>query len=417
MRDILPFAALIFIVYSVIFRKLGNFKITIADSMLAGALILLFSGAISFKKAFFSINFDILLFLTGMFIIGEALQKSGMIAIFIEKVSFRSKTKREILLFFILISGFLSALLMNDTIAIIGTPAAIFISKKLKIPVKLMLLSLAFSITTGSVFSPIGNPQNLLIAIQAPFGNPFVYFFRFLFIPTMINLFLLFILLAYVFRNDLNTKFPVKELESENAKDKELYLLCKISLFIIAFLILLKIIFISIFSLDFIKLSYIAVVPALPILLFSKSRIEIAKNIDFRTLIFFTSMFIVMQSVFNTSLFGRIVQLSSPYLSYPVFIMSSGILLSQLISNVPFVSLFLPIIKNSINTESMYALLAASSTIAGNLMILGAASNVIIIERAEKENQTISFSDFFRIGLPLTIINAAVYLIYFYTAV
>jgi len=212
-----------------------------------------------------------------MFIIGEALQKSGMIAIFIEKVSFRSKTKREILLFFILISGFLSALLMNDTIAIIGTPAAIFISKKLKIPVKLMLLSLAFSITTGSVFSPIGNPQNLLIAIQAPFGNPFVYFFRFLFIPTMINLFLLFILLAYVFRNDLNTKFPVKELESKNAKDKELYLLCKISLFIIAFLILLKIIFISIFSLDFIKLSYIAVVPALPILLFSKSRIEIAK--------------------------------------------------------------------------------------------------------------------------------------------
>jgi Na+/H+ antiporter NhaD/arsenite permease-like protein len=54
--------------------------------------------------------------------------------------------------------------------------------------------------------------------------------------------------------------------------------------------------------------------------------------------------------------------------------------------------------------------LAAGSTIAGNLTILGAASNVIIIQNAEKKSgATLSFWDFVRIGVPLTIVNVGVY--------
>jgi Na+/H+ antiporter NhaD/arsenite permease-like protein len=53
--------------------------------------------------------------------------------------------------------------------------------------------------------------------------------------------------------------------------------------------------------------------------------------------------------------------------------------------------------------------LAAGSTIAGNLTILGAASNVIVIQHAEREGETISFITFLKIGLPLTIINSLVY--------
>jgi Na+/H+ antiporter NhaD/arsenite permease-like protein len=53
--------------------------------------------------------------------------------------------------------------------------------------------------------------------------------------------------------------------------------------------------------------------------------------------------------------------------------------------------------------------LAAGSTIAGNLTILGAASNVIIIQNAEKQGETITFWEFVRIGVPLTIIQVVVY--------
>jgi Na+/H+ antiporter NhaD/arsenite permease-like protein len=54
--------------------------------------------------------------------------------------------------------------------------------------------------------------------------------------------------------------------------------------------------------------------------------------------------------------------------------------------------------------------LAAGSTIAGNLFILGAASNIIIIQNAEKKShQTITFWDFAKVGIPLTILNTVIY--------
>jgi len=56
--------------------------------------------------------------------------------------------------------------------------------------------------------------------------------------------------------------------------------------------------------------------------------------------------------------------------------------------------------------------LAAGSTIAGNLFILGAASNVIIIQLAEKKGKTITFLDFAWVGIPLTILNMIVYRIF-----
>ena len=87
-----------------------------------------------------------------------------------------------------------------------------------------------------------------------------------------------------------------------------------------------------------------------------------------------------------------------------------SVLLSQLISNVPLVALYLPmLVELGASTKEMIAL-AAGSTIAGNLSILGAASNVIIIQNAEsKSGETITFWEFVKIGVPLTIVNVLVY--------
>jgi Na+/H+ antiporter NhaD/arsenite permease-like protein len=54
--------------------------------------------------------------------------------------------------------------------------------------------------------------------------------------------------------------------------------------------------------------------------------------------------------------------------------------------------------------------LAAGSTIAGNLFILGAASNVIIIQNAERRGgESLSFAEFARAGVPLTIACVGIY--------
>ena len=82
----------------------------------------------------------------------------------------------------------------------------------------------------------------------------------------------------------------------------------------------------------------------------------------------------------------------------------------QIISNVPFVALFQPLLINP-SAQDLMAL-AAGSTIAGNLFILGAASNVIIIQNAEKSGETLTFLDFARVGVPLTALNVFVYWIF-----
>jgi Na+/H+ antiporter NhaD/arsenite permease-like protein len=57
--------------------------------------------------------------------------------------------------------------------------------------------------------------------------------------------------------------------------------------------------------------------------------------------------------------------------------------------------------------------LAAGSTIAGNMLVLGAASNVIIIQGAERRrSETLSFTDFARIGIILTALNVIVYWVF-----
>jgi len=91
-----------------------------------------------------------------------------------------------------------------------------------------------------------------------------------------------------------------------------------------------------------------------------------------------------------------------------------SVILSQLISNVPLVALYLPLLVHAGAGTKEAIALAAGSTIAGNLLILGAASNIIIIQNAEKKSgDTISFLEFARIGIPLTIINVLVYYFWF----
>ena len=93
--------------------------------------------------------------------------------------------------------------------------------------------------------------------------------------------------------------------------------------------------------------------------------------------------------------------------------MAVSVLLSQLISNVPLVALYLPVLQHAgAGTPELMAL-AAASTFAGNLFILGAASNVIVIQNAERRaGVTLTFLEFARAGVPLTAINAIIYWVF-----
>jgi Na+/H+ antiporter NhaD/arsenite permease-like protein len=158
------------------------------------------------------------------------------------------------------------------------------------------------------------------------------------------------------------------------------------------------------------RLTYIALAAALPIVTFSPRRLGIVRGVDWPTLIFFAAMFVLMQSVFDSTYFQGIIGGLHLNLESVGVIMAVSIVLSQLISNVPLVALYLPVLSEfGAATKGMMAL-AAGSTIAGNLSILGAASNVIVIQNAEKKaGETLTFWEFVKIGIPLTAVNAIVY--------
>jgi Na+/H+ antiporter NhaD/arsenite permease-like protein len=397
---------IVFILIAV--RQVGNVRLRIWQIMLLGALGVLFSGQISPLKAVKSINPDVMLFLFGVFIIGQALESSGYLSHLSYKFSRRARSLDSLVLYILFGIGMLSALLMNDTLAIIGTPLVLSLARKANIQSKILLLALAFAVTIGSVMSPIGNPQNLLIAINGNIANPFITFFRFLLLPTLVNLFLTYLLLRLFYRRH----FRNSQLNSSPGKitDPKLANLSRISLILLGCLVLTKIA--TVFAglpIDF-RLTYIALTSALPIILFSPKRLEIIKKIDWYTLIFFAAMFILMESVWDSGILPSIISSIPMNLTSTGMVLTVGVLLSQLISNVPLVALYLPMLMQLGASIKELVALAAGSTIAGNLTILGAASNVIIIQNAEKKTgDTLTFLEFVRIGIPLTIINAVVY--------
>ncbi len=148
--------------------------------MLGGAVAVLLTGQIAPSDALSAINVDVMVFLFGMFVVGEALSLSGYLDSVFHRLFRHARTTGELVFCVIFSFGVLSALLMNDTLAIIGTPLVLGLATRCRVLAKMLLLALAFAITTGSVVSPIGNPQNLLVAVNSGMNAPFVTFGTFL---------------------------------------------------------------------------------------------------------------------------------------------------------------------------------------------------------------------------------------------
>lgn len=399
-------AVLIAVFVLIAVRKIGRFTIKIWQSMAAGALIVLATGEISWRDALAAIDFDVMLFLLGMFIVGQTLVASGYLYYLAYRLFNRFKSAQQLLLGILFGAAFSSALLMNDTLAIVGTPLVLRLALEHKLSGKLFLLTLAYAITLGSVMSPIGNPQNLLIATHAGLPAPFQTFFKALAVPTLINLIVTYLLLRWIYREQFKNGLPLIH-NPVGLLDPKLAKLGRVSLFLLIGLIIVKIVLVGLHSPIRIELSHIALIAALPPVLLSSGRLQLLKSLDWTTLVFFAAMFVLTASVWQTGIMQRQVDGLAIDLTTAPAIMLLSASLSQLISNVPLVALYLPMLTHT-DAASLMAL-AAGSTIAGNFLILGAASNVIIIQHAEKHGATLGFFEFARIGIPLGFINLLIY--------
>lgn len=398
---------LIIVLIAVALRKTISNATPIWVVTCAGAAAELLFGQISPRGALSSIEPDVMFYLFGVFLVCQAAETSGYLEHLTDRIFSRAHTGRQALLVIVFVLGLSAALLLNDTVAIVGTPIVLQLCKshrRLALP---LLLALAFSITIGSTLSPLGNPQNLLIAVKSGMASPFTSFLQWLAIPALINLCIAYLFIYFMFRKILEEK--IEKPVPKKISDHYLLMLVKASFVIMVMLIFAKILTDSLQSAWRINFSHITLIAALPIL-FNRRRWELIRGLDWGTLLFFASIFIIVQSVWNSHFFqNNIEHFHLAVTQIPVILVISAIL-SQLISNLPLTALYLPLLLHHQLPEANMLALAAGSTIAGNLTIFGAASNVIIVQNAERRKKdAFGFFEFMKYGVPLTIINILVY--------
>jgi Na+/H+ antiporter NhaD/arsenite permease-like protein len=415
--------AIFAIVYVLIVGRI-KFRVPIWVAMSIGALLVVLFQVIDIESAIKSIQIDVILFLFGMFSIVSSLDRSGLLKVVATKMLAKAKTPELLLMAFVVGMGLLSAFLVNDTIALVGIPLVIYVSKHLGTRPVVLLLSLAFGITIGSAMTPIGNPQNLLIAVQSGISLPFTNFIKFLAIPTILNLFVTWYILKIYFKKDLlqmSVNYKNNNiLESIPIEDPKL---AKISLVVLLLTIsgffaseILS--FLHIFDL---RISLVSLIGAMTLYAASSRRLEILKSVNYHILVFFAAMFVLTSALWSSgaiSLFLKHLPMPNPenvFQSSTVISVYSTTV-SQVLSNVPFVALYSQVMSAGGFTGShivQWMMLACSSTIAGNLTILGAASTIIIIQAAESRGvKAFTFLEFFKIGIVITLVNVVIYYLF-----
>lgn len=380
-------------------RRVGRFRLPIWGIMTAGAAAALLFQTISVPSAISSIQLDVIAFLFGMFVFGAALDASGLLQSVVLRGFLRAKSRRSVLLIFMLTTAAASALFMNDTVAVIAAPIALFCAAQFGIPAVRMLLALCFAVTFGSAATPIGNPQNLLIAL-AGVPDAFVTYALYLGVPSVLCL-----LISYLFLARGISAGPVTPVSAGEIADTSLARLCKVSFALILAAVAARIAG-SFFGYE-VSFLWIAAAAACPLLLFSAKRVSLLRAVDYRTLVFFAAMFILMEAVWESGVL-QVLLPETLTASVPVMVLA-GAVVSQFVSNVPFVLMVLPLLEASAAALPLYMAASAGCTAAGTLTILGAASTIIVIQRAEAEGETLSFLTYLKAGIPVTILAVTVF--------
>jgi Na+/H+ antiporter NhaD/arsenite permease-like protein len=393
---------------------------------LAGALAMVAVGALSISGAGDAIsnNLPILIFLFSLFIFAAGLEQAGALDHLARWILGRARRPSDLPLVLFIAVGVVSAFVINDALVLVGVPVLFAVARKLQVSAEPLLLTLAFSVTVGSVLTPFGNPQNLLVSLGSGMSAPVATFFRFLLLPTIVNLLLGGLYLRRVFGSEWAGAaqsgptvsprvrlFPRKGLLGQCIRFPALVL------FPVTLLVLITVdVTSSVTNGTAVPLYAIALGGAVATLLLTRGRSELFARVDWSIIVLFAALFVVVAGAVAGGLLSGIEAiLPIPGPSHPVAataaIIGSSLGGSQLVSNVPWVALQIPVMHSlgyGASTPWAWVALAAGSTLAGNLTLLGAASNLIVVEQAERAGVRIGLRRFVNVGLPLTAMTTAV---------
>lgn len=347
--------------------QIYSLRMNRATIALAGAALLVALGILTESEAIHAIDVGTILLLAAMMVINVNLRMAGFFRFVTSHTLRIARTPQMLLALVIISAGTLSAIFLNDPVCLMMTPLVVDLTKRLgRNPIP-YLIGLGTAANIGSVATITGNPQNLIIGQASQI--PYVRFLLYLAPVAILGLIAAWFIILLVYRSEFRGALALVELPPPRPYTPLLNrtLLVVLGL-MIAFLVGAPIV------------TSACVVAAL--LLISRLRPHKLLALDWDLLAFFAGLFAITHAIETTGISAQFFAFTEPILSSGVWGLSlvTGVL-SNIISNVPAVLLM----QTMVTSEKEWLTLAMSSTLAGNLTLLGSAATLIVAEVAKRD--------------------------------
>jgi Na+/H+ antiporter NhaD/arsenite permease-like protein len=372
----------------------------------AGAALVLATTLLTFRQAIAAVDFATLALLLGMMVLVAMLRLSAVFDRAAEAVLARVRGPFGLLAATMALTGVLSAVLVNDVVCLALTPLVLRLARSLKLEPKPHLIGVALASNIGSTATLTGNPQNMIIGSLSQIS--YLRFAAKLAPIAVVSLVVSYLITAFVFRASLTAKAAESTgdapTEDPDANKNETSPWLSIKSVVVTFAA------VALFFAG-VPMEIVALAAAAILLLGRTEPDRIYREIDWPLLVMFAGLFVVVRAFELHVVKTWGVEDWAWLKTDPVVPLSiASAVLSNLVSNVPAVLLFKPVIAalSTEHQETAWLALSMSSTLAGNFTTLGSVANLIVIECARRRGVTITFLDYIRAGIPVTIVSLAI---------
>jgi Na+/H+ antiporter NhaD/arsenite permease-like protein len=407
-------------VFTVAYVLIATEKIHRVAAALGGAVLMLLIGATDAEHAFFDehtgIDWNVIFLLMGMMLIVAVLKRTGgfeYVAIWAAK---RAKGRPfRVMVILVLVTAVASAALDNVTTVLLIAPVTFLVCDRLGVPVIPFLIAEALASNIGGAATLVGDPPNIIIASRAGLSyNDFLVHMA----PIVVLLMAVFVVLsrvlfrkAFVYQPDKAAK--IMELDEKTAiKDGRLLIVSGAVLVVVTAAFVLH-------SVLHLEPAVVAMVGGLLLLALSRLDAEaVAKDVEWPTLVFFAGLFIMVGALVNTGVIGQISQAATDAVGGKLWpatlvLLWGSAFLSAIVDNIPYVATMSPIVSDLVagfpegEGNVLWWALALGADLGGNATAVGASANVVILGMAERAGKRISFWEFTKYGLIVTVITVA----------
>ncbi len=375
--------------------RLPGFRVDRTGAAIIGAALMVGAGVLTLDQAYRAINFDTIVLLFGMMMVAANLRLSGFFTVAGAWAVERARRPLALLAAIVAVSGALSAVFVNDTMCLVLTPLVAEITVALKRNPVPYLLGVAMASNIGSAATITGNPQNMLIGSYS--GIPYARFAAASAPVAAIGLVATVAAIYLFHRDEFRHSDRLAAFHHPHRLNRPL---------------MWKALAVSAGMLAFFFAGWavpkVAVVGGAVLLL--TRRVKPAKiyvQVDWPLLVMFAGLFVVVAGMEQSGLEQRLAEAVASLRLDNVYVLTAlAAAISNIVSNVPAVLIFKPFLAHMAHPERAWLTLAASSTLAGNLTVVGSIANLIVVERARGQAR-IGFWDYARVGIPLTLATLA----------